>query len=97
MGEIADDHFVEIYWNEGTGIGADGGFGPPCDRPEYGGMNAYIARQIRVPVNTYRCKFCGNPIGFIRRLPYNRTDGTPHRCLADKAAALREKQAKDTP
>lgn len=46
MGEIADDHFVELYWSEGTGIGGDGGFGPPCDAPEYGGMNAWMARRV---------------------------------------------------
>ena len=80
--EIADDHYVELSWSEGVGVGGDCGMAPPCDHPAYGGMDAFIARAVRVPANVYRCKFCGHGIGFINRKPYNRSDGTPHRCLA---------------
>ncbi len=51
MGEIADDHFVELFWSEGTGVGADGGDGPPTDHPAYGGMDAYIRRRTACAAN----------------------------------------------
>ena len=87
MGEIADDHFVELFWSEGVGVGGDCGNGPPCEHPAYGGMNSYIARRAQAPNNAYRCKFCGADIGFINRLPYNISDGLQHRCLADARRA----------
>lgn len=49
MGEIADDHFVQLFWSEGTGVGGDGGSGPPIDHPAYGGMDAFISRRIARP------------------------------------------------
>ena len=97
MGEIADDHFVELYWSEGTGIGGDCGNNRPCDHPSYGGMDSYIARRIQTPSNVYRCKFCGAGIGFINRLPYNRSDGSPHKCLTESRRAQKSTPTKDTP
>lgn len=49
MGELADDHFVELFWTEGTGIGGDVYSGPPADHPAYGGMDAYIQRHASMP------------------------------------------------
>jgi hypothetical protein len=83
MGEIYDDHYVELSWSEGVGIGGDCGFAPPTDHPAYGGINSWIVRASQRPANVYRCKFCGSVIGFINRKAYNRLDGTPHTCLAD--------------
>ena len=94
MGEIADDHFVQLYWSEGVGFGGDCGNAPPCEHPAYGGMDAYIARQVQRPANTYRCKFCLSMIGFLNRKPYNIVDGTPHRCLSD-SRGISPKAAKE--
>lgn len=83
MGEIADDHYVALSWSEGV---LDG---PPCDDPNYGGIDAWIARRARV--SAYRCQFCGGSIGFINRKPYNLADGTAHTCLADARQEAAEK------
>lgn len=92
MGEIADDHYTELYWSGGVGVGGDCGVAPPCDHPTYGGMNAYIQRHTQRPANRYSCKFCGAVIGFINRKPYNPSDGSPHTCLIDaKRAAMSTK------
>lgn len=48
--EIAGDHFVELFWSEGTGVGGDCGFGPPIDHPAYGGMDAYIRSHTARPM-----------------------------------------------
>lgn len=93
MGDIADDHFVQLFWSEGTGIGGDCGSAPPCEHPAYGGMDAFIWRATQP--RPYGCKYCGKPIGFIDRKPYNYSDGSAHRCLADARRA--EANAKDHP
>lgn len=89
MGEIADDHMVEIYWNEGTGAGARFDI-PGVDAPEFGGMNAFMQRcadeSMRSRKNRYACKFCGETIGFIQRRAYNYSDGSLHKCLSDSNA-----------
>jgi len=92
MGEIADDHMVDISWSDGTGIGErDGRFGP-MDHPSFGGIDAYIRRNAHVP-NYYRCKFCGESIVFLHRRPYNKSDGVIHTCLADaNKARIKEKK-----
>ena len=56
MGEMADDHFIELFWSEGTGIGADCGYGPAAEHPAYGGMEAFIARRAfgsEIPIATH--------------------------------------------
>lgn len=87
MGEIADDHMVGLYWEEGTGIGGysdEYGMGP-IDDPAFGGMNAFLARRTSRIAAQYSCKFCGGEIKFINRRPYNMADGSAHTCLADAA------------
>lgn len=51
MGEIADDHFIALFWSDGTGVGGDGGLAPPVDHPAYGGMDAYIRRHTARPMS----------------------------------------------
>lgn len=85
--EIADDHYVALSWSHGVGVGADCGNGPPCDNPNYGGIDSWIWRKSRVPANLYQCKFCRQSIGFINKRPYNHSDGSPHTCLRDRAKA----------
>ena len=89
MGDIADDHRAALSWSEGVGVGGDCGRAPPSDHPTYGGMDAYIQRNIRHPSNMYRCQYCRSLIWFMNRKPYNLADATPHRCLADAAQARR--------
>lgn len=84
MGEIADDHMSQIWWDEGL----DYEDGPPCDSPDVGGFHNYIARRISAPANSYRCKYCGDAIGFINRRPYNPADGSLHECLKNRRRAV---------
>ncbi len=87
MGEIADDHYEAMFWEEGTGVGehtSEYGIGP-IDHPAFGGMNAYLARRTNRIAAQYSCKFCGGEIKFINRRPYNMADGSAHTCLADAA------------
>lgn len=93
MGEIADEHYTEMFWEEGTGVGeytSEYGIGP-IDHPAYGGMNAYIARRTSRIAAQYSCKFCGGEIKFIDRRPYNMADGSAHTCLADKNKRMQAK------
>jgi hypothetical protein len=95
MGEIYDDHYTQVWWEHGTGIGGDCGDGPPCEHPAYGGMDAWIFRaseSMLVTPKPYKCKFCGVDIGFIKRRAYNWSDGAVHTCLSD-ARATKEQSA----
>lgn len=50
MGEIADDHYVQLSWEEGTGIGqyTTADMVGPMDNPNFGGINAWILRHTTV-------------------------------------------------
>ena len=90
--EIADDHRVALSWSGGLGVDSDGyPLGPPCSDISVagGGIDGYFSRLANAQMhrNTYRCKFCRSLIGFVDRKPLNLADGSPHRCLADAAAA----------
>ena len=87
--EIADDHYVSLYWSGGLNIDNDGyPLTPPSNVPETSGMDVYIAHQVLIPANQYRCKFCRSLIAFVNRKPYNLLDGSKHRCLTCKAEAV---------
>lgn len=89
--EIADDHYVALSWSGGLNRDSDGyPLSPPSSDPSMsGGLDTYFSRLANAQMhrNTYRCKFCRNLIGFVNRKPLNLADGSPHRCLADAAAA----------
>ena len=92
--EIAEDHYIALSWSRGLNADSDGySLSPPCSDPSFsGGLDLHFARIAQHQlaqrrVNPYRCKFCRSLIGFVNRKPLNLVDGSPHRCLADAAAA----------
>ena len=87
---VADEHYLALSWSGGLSHDEDGcPLSPPSNDPSMsGGLDAWFARTTQV--SQYRCKFCRSLIGFLDRKPRNLFDGSPHRCLADAAAARRK-------
>lgn len=81
-----EDQLVQLRW---SGEYED-------DQPPHvgsGGWDHIIGQRIYKPVNVYGCRYCGADVRFKNRLPQN-LNGTAHRCLAEKRAAMTAQRAK---
>lgn len=82
MGEIANDHYSRMRWEQGfdwQGL-------PPSEHPIMGGLDSFIANRIRAPRTIYSCKFCGDGIQFVNKVAYSQKNGARHQCLKERAA-----------
>lgn len=80
--EHTEDHLTELRWNGGLFVDNDGyPLEPPSDGLGSDGLDGHIQRHTQGP-RSYPCRYCGKPVCFLNRLPYN-FDGSAHRCLAE--------------